>query len=130
MTNGWISLTNNRAESQFVSVARGRHNWLFAYSPEGAQALALMFSITKTARLNGLNPYKYLNFYLDEVRKSRDYNNIIPDEVIERFLPWNAQVQENCRMIDFDALGNAQPVSALICPLPLQQIRNRIVWPG
>ncbi len=58
LDNPAVPMTNNRAESAFVSISRGRGNWEFAYSPEGAEALALMFTITKTARMNGLNIFQ------------------------------------------------------------------------
>ena len=38
----------------------GRKNWLFANTPRGARASAVIYSIIETAKENGLNPYDYL----------------------------------------------------------------------
>ena len=99
LDNPTVPITNNRAEANFVTVARGRHNWEFAYSPDGAEALALMFTITKTARRNGLNIYKYLVYVLEKLQAARTYQNTIPDEAIESVLPWNPEVQKACKLI-------------------------------
>ena len=99
LDNPTVPITNNRAEANFVTVACGRHNWEFAYSPDGAEALALMFTITKTARRNGLNIYKYLVYVLEKLQAARTYQNTIPDEAIESVLPWNPEVQKACKLI-------------------------------
>lgn len=49
--------------------AIGRRNWLFAKSIRGADASAVVYSIAETALLNGLKPYVYLSYVLDELRK-------------------------------------------------------------
>ncbi|MBF0411066.1 MAG: transposase domain-containing protein, partial [Candidatus Riflebacteria bacterium] len=43
-------------------IAMGRKNWLFAGCPNGADALAILYSIIETARANGLEPYRYLRY--------------------------------------------------------------------
>lgn len=85
---------NNAAEESFVSIARGRHNWLFAYSEEGASALSILSSITKTARRCGLNIFKYLEHVMNRFKGFRDMK--IPAEEVERVLPWNSEVKKLC----------------------------------
>lgn len=82
---------NNGAEQDFVSVARGRNNWLFAYSEEGAESLALMFSVVKTAKRNGLNVVKYLEHIFTTLINWRD--TTIPNSVIDGLLPWTDEIQ-------------------------------------
>lgn len=85
---------NNRAEAAFVPVARGRHNWLFAYSEEGAEALAILFSMTQTAKMNGLNVFRYLELVMNTFRDWRE--RTIPDEIIDQVLPWSQNVRDLC----------------------------------
>lgn len=42
----------------------GRKNWLFANTPGGAQASAVIYSLMETAQENGLDPYRYLLWVL------------------------------------------------------------------
>jgi len=35
-------------------------NWLFSDTPKGAHASALYYSLIKTAKANGLEPYEHL----------------------------------------------------------------------
>ena len=42
----------------------GRKNWLFANTPGGAQASAVIYSLIETAKENGLDPYRYLLWLL------------------------------------------------------------------
>ncbi|OLU36226.1 IS66 family transposase, partial [Ileibacterium valens] len=85
---------NNSSEEAFVSIARGRHNWLFAYSEDGARALTVLSSITKTARRCGLNVLKYLELVMNRFREWRE--SVIPSDVIESVLPWNDEIRELC----------------------------------
>ena len=57
---GFLNIDNNIAENAIRPFAVGRKNWLFAGSPGGAEASAIMFSIIETAKANGLEPYSYL----------------------------------------------------------------------
>lgn len=82
---------NNRTEQGFVSFARGRNNWLFAYSPAGAKALGVLFSVVKTAEANGLNVFRYLNHVLETFREYRGSD--IPETVIESVYPWNENMK-------------------------------------
>ena len=89
-----VAAHNNSSEEAFVSIARGRHNWLFAYSEDGARALTVLSSITKTARRCGLNVLKYLELVMNRFREWRE--SAIPSDVIESVLPWNDEIRELC----------------------------------
>ena len=69
LEDGHLSIDNNSAERALKNFAVGRRNWLFAKSVRGADASALVYSITETALLNHLKPYAYLTYILDELRK-------------------------------------------------------------
>ncbi len=51
----------------------------------------MVYSLLETARANGLNPQKYLE-YLLEARPNKDMS----DEDLENMAPWNPKVQECC----------------------------------
>ena len=68
--------------SQDTSVnAYGRKNWLFANTPNGAQASALLYSIIETAKANGLILYDYMVNCMKALAK--------PEPDIDSLLPWN-----------------------------------------
>ena len=43
----------------------GRRNWLFCDTTDGANASMAVYSLLETARANGLNPYKYMEYILE-----------------------------------------------------------------
>ncbi|WP_244148958.1 IS66 family transposase [Desulfonatronum thioautotrophicum] len=60
LEDGRLRPDNNLAENAIRPFAVGRKNWLFAGSPAGAHASAIIYSLIETAKANGLNPYLYL----------------------------------------------------------------------
>jgi len=95
LLDGRLELSNNRAERSIRPFAVGRKNWLFAYTPKGAQASAIAYSIIETAQANGLVPFMYLDYLF----------RTLPNIPVERFpecLPWNPLVQEICKIPVFD----------------------------
>lgn len=85
------SVSNNMSENSIRPITVGRRNWLFCDSTDGADASMMVYSLLETARANGLNPQKYLEFLL----KSRPNENM-SDEELDRLAPWNSKVQECC----------------------------------
>jgi len=78
--DGHLSIDNNRAERAIKPFVIGRKNWLFANTANGAKASAILYSITETAKANGLMPFDYLMFLLEQVSQ--------PDYDTESLLPW------------------------------------------
>ena len=60
LLDGRLELSNNRTERTIKMFVIDRKNFLFANTPRGAQASAVMFSIIQTALENKLNPFDYL----------------------------------------------------------------------
>lgn len=87
--NGQIPLTNNPVEQTIRPSTLIRKNSLFAKSIDGAQASAVYYSLTATAKLNHLNIYKYFKYLFDHLPNRED-------EGLEAYLPWAKQVQRNC----------------------------------
>lgn len=73
LEDGRLELSNNRAERSIKPFVIGRKNFLFANTPNGAQGSAVIFSLIETAKENGLEPYRYLVWVLQNApRMSRD----------------------------------------------------------
>jgi transposase len=89
LRDGRLELSNNRAERGIRPYAVGRNNWKFSYSPEGAKASAIAYSIVETALANGLVPYLYLKYLFETLPN-------IPKERYHECLPWSPQVRELC----------------------------------
>ena len=66
LEDGRLEMSNNRAERSIKPFVMGRKNWLFANTPAGAQASAVIYSLIETAKETGLDPYKYLLWVLRE----------------------------------------------------------------
>lgn len=86
LEDGRLELSNNRAERSIKPFVIGRKNWLFANTPGGAQASAVIFSIVETAKATGLDPYRYL-LHIMKTAPSLDHAKHDWPEVL---LPWNA----------------------------------------
>ena len=46
-----------------------RKNWLFSIKEKGVRANAIYQSLIMTAEVNGLSPWKYLEWLLTEIKK-------------------------------------------------------------
>ena len=74
LEDGRIELSNNRAECSIKPFVISRKNFLFANTAKGAQGSAVMFSLIETAKENGLDPYRYLAWALNEAPKRSSDN--------------------------------------------------------
>jgi transposase len=87
--DGRLELSNNRAERTVRPFTIGRKNWLFSTSTDGATASSIIYSIVETAYANGLVPYLYLNFLLENVQSTTDERH-------HELLPWSPTVNRLC----------------------------------
>ena len=55
-----LDISNNPAERSVKPFVMGRKNFLFANTPGGAHDSAFLYSLVKTAKESGLDPYRYL----------------------------------------------------------------------
>jgi transposase len=58
--DGQLSPDNNLTEQQLRAIALGRKNYLFAGSHEAARRAAVLYSVTRTCALRGVEPLAYL----------------------------------------------------------------------
>ena len=94
LLDGRCSISNNLAENSIRPFTIGRKNWEFSASPKGARASATIYSLVETAKANNLNVYKYLAYLLEYMRDI-DFKKY-PEE-LHNFLPWNQEVQSECK---------------------------------
>lgn len=85
MKDGRCDIDNNRAERSIKPFVIGRKNWLFANTPRGAQTSAIIYSIVETAKENGLNPFEYIKYLLQQI-PNIDMND---KNAVDNLLPWN-----------------------------------------
>ena len=76
LMDGRLEISNNRAERSIKPFVIDRKNFLFANTPRGAKASAVMFSLIETAKENGLNPFKYLTYIFNNAPNWDIRNNI------------------------------------------------------
>jgi hypothetical protein len=83
LNDGRIELDTNSVERAVRPVTLGRKNALFAGSDEGAQAWAAIASLIETAKLNGVEPQRYLTELL--IRLVAGW----PQSRIDDLMPWS-----------------------------------------
>lgn len=62
----------------------------------GAEASAVIYSITETARANKLNVYYYISYLLTELPKLLDKNGNIEQSQLEQLAPWSKNLPVDC----------------------------------
>lgn len=90
--DGMLELDNNRAERTVKPFVIGRKNWLFANTPKGARASAVIYSVVETAKENGLNPLAYLTYIFEQLPNL----NVADPTALDKFLPWSENLPANC----------------------------------
>lgn len=103
LTDGRLPIENNRSERGIKAYVIGRKAWLFSDTPRGADASCGIYSIVVTARANGIEPFRYLEWLLTEMPLTE---HIDDRAVLERFMPWSDSVPAACKMT---ALETSKP---------------------
>ena len=88
--SGSLPIDNNPIENNFRAIAIGRKNWLFVGSERAGQRAAAIQSLLTTAKLNSLNPAKWLTDTLEKLPTwpNNRIDELLPfaPEVIEAFM--------------------------------------------
>lgn len=79
LTAGNIPIDNNHIERTIRPIAIGRKNWLFFGSLAAGEAMTGIMSLLATAKINGLDPAKWL---LDTLLKLPNWLNSRLDELL------------------------------------------------
>ncbi len=90
-TDGRLPISNIQSEQVAKTIAISRKNFLFADTPAGASASAMIFSLLETAKANGHNVFRYMSVILTELPRATSV------EQIESLLPWQISKDEVAR---------------------------------
>jgi transposase len=82
---GEVEISNCWIENQIRPFALGRKNWLFVGNEHSANKSALLYSLTQTCRLNGIDPRQYLEYVLSQAPKMRR-REINPTSLLPQFI--------------------------------------------
>ena len=90
LEHGEIEISNNQVENAIRPFVIGRKGWLFADTPQGAEASAIIYSLMETAKANNLRLDDYLLHLLSILpeRAERSKNLEIDD-----LLPWSEEMK-------------------------------------
>jgi len=94
LQDGRLELDNNRAERSIKPFVIGRKGWLFSNTPAGAKASATIYSIVESAKENGLNPFTYLVYLLEQMPNF----DLGDRDALDGLLPWANSLPPECRL--------------------------------
>ena len=94
LTDGNIPIDNNAAERAIRPFCLGKHNWMVIDTISGAKASAVWYSLAETAKANGLKPYEYFKYLLEQIVPHGEYDD---PSFLEDLLPWSEKLPEKCR---------------------------------
>ena len=82
-----LEISNNRAERAIKPFVMARKNFLFSNTKRGAKQSSIYFSMIETAKMNDLDPYKYLRYVLERMSKEKQ-----EDQLIQELLPYSKKL--------------------------------------
>lgn len=94
LEDGEVPLDNNATESTLRGFCIGKHNWRLIDTIRGAKSSAIIYSITETAKANGLKVYDYVEHLLTEIPKHEEDTDL---SFLDDLLPWSPNLPERCR---------------------------------
>lgn len=92
-----IPLDNNDAERSIKKFCVGKHSWHIIDSKKGAKASAILYSIAETAKANGLNPFEYFKFLMEQLKEYP--RNDVPAEELKKLMPWSETLPDCCKQL-------------------------------
>ena len=92
-----IPLDNNDAERSIKKFCVGKHSWHIIDSKKGAKASAILYSIAETAKANGLNPFDYFKFLMEQLKEYP--RNDVPEEELKKLMPWSETPPDCCKQL-------------------------------
>lgn len=96
LTDGEVPIDDSASERALRNFTIGRKNWMTINTVRGAQASAVIYSITETARANNLNVYYYIKHLLTELPQLMDENGNIEQSTLDQLVPWSNTLPADC----------------------------------
>ena len=90
LEHGEIEISNNQVENAIRPFVVGRKGWLFADTPQGAEASAIIYSLMETAKANSLRLDDYLLHLLSILPERAERNK---DFGVDDLLPWSEEMK-------------------------------------
>ena len=90
LEHGEIEISNNQVENAIRPFVVGRKGWLFADTPQGAEASAIIYSLMETAKANSLRLDDYLLHLLSIMPERAEQNK---DFEMDDLLPWSEEMK-------------------------------------
>ena len=89
LDNPAVAIDTNHLERGLRCIPMGRKNWMFCWTEEGADNVAVFQTLIMSCRLAGIDPYKYFVDILQRIslHPSRDIRELIPRLWKEKFGP-------------------------------------------
>lgn len=95
LDNPYVEMTNNVCERAVKDFVMARKNFLFSYSEKGAKAAGTLMTVIRTARLNQVDPEKYIAYVLTQLGKTSQKD-------IDSLLPWSESLSEELRSSKYE----------------------------
>ena len=96
LSNPDIPLDNSEAERKIRNFVVSRKNFIMIDTLAGAEASAIMFSMSETLKANGLKAHEYFRYILTEMPKHM--NDSSKDmSFLEDLLPWSENLPDDIR---------------------------------
>jgi hypothetical protein len=70
--------------TEALQIISGKHSWHIIDSKKGAKASAILYSIAETAKANGLNPFEYFKFLMEQLKEYP--RNDVPEEELKKLM--------------------------------------------
>ena len=96
LTDGEVPIDDSASERALRNFTIGRKNWVTINTVRGAQASAIIYSLTETARANNLNVYHYVRHLLTELPQLIYANGKIEESRLEPLMPWSKTLPADC----------------------------------
>lgn len=94
LEDGRLEISNNLCESHIRPFDTARRAWLFADTPKGAAANAVLYTLAESAKQNDV--YGYLNYLLSAMPNVDFYNH---SELMDNYLPWSEALPDKYRLV-------------------------------
>lgn len=94
LDDGEVPMDNNSAEITIRSFVIGKKNWVMIDTIAGAKASAVVYSLVETAKANGLNPEKYLDYLLTVIPEHMNDKN---RDFLDDLAPWSDKLPESVK---------------------------------
>lgn len=95
LDNPEVPLDNNDAERSIKKFCVGKHSWHIIESKSGAKASAMMYSIAETAKANGLNPFEYFQYLMEQLKEYP--RNDVPEDKLAELMSWSEALPACCK---------------------------------